>query len=202
MSDADAPARKKAKAGGRPIDERIWKHFKQIALPSEKAKTAKRNHDTECRHCSSAIIGKPYKMKEHLSLFDHQRRRQSTAAMASFVLAGHHTADEGLARPRQEGMCIGLPLAVVPHPSGGVGWGWGWGYWQSRRCEDELQLQGKMVRLMPMSTNLGGLDCREKAAINQCMVQAVSPATRRRLSVAAGPETGLSWSVPRGPACA
>ncbi len=36
----------------------------------------------------------------------------------------------------------------------------------------------------------------EKAAINQCIVQA------RRLSVAAGPETGLSWSVSRGPACA
>ena len=93
-------------------------------------------------------------------------------------------------------MCIGPPLAAVPHPGGGGGWGWGWGCWQSRHREEQLQLQGEMVRFMPMSTNPGGLDCRKKAAINQQMVQA------RRLSVAAGPETGLSWSVPRSPACA
>ena len=59
-----------------------------------------------------------------------------------------------------------------------------------------MQLQGEMVRLMPVSTNCAGLDCRKQAAINQCMVQT------GRLSVAAGPEAGLSWGVPSGPACA
>jgi len=87
-------------------------------------------------------------------------------------------------------MCIGPPLAAVAHPGGGGGW------WQIRHGEEQLQLQVEMVRFMPVSTNPGGLDCREKAAINQRMVQA------RRLSLAAGPETGLSWSVPRSPACA
>ncbi|DBA98739.1 TPA: hypothetical protein ACH3X1_014512 [Trebouxia sp. C0004] len=37
MSDANAPAYKKRKAGGRPKDEQIWKHFKQINLPPDKA---------------------------------------------------------------------------------------------------------------------------------------------------------------------
>jgi hypothetical protein len=36
MSDPDAPAHKKRKAGGRPTDEKIWKHFKQITLPPDK----------------------------------------------------------------------------------------------------------------------------------------------------------------------
>ena len=36
MSDADAPAHKKRKAGGRPINEKTWKHFKQITLPPDK----------------------------------------------------------------------------------------------------------------------------------------------------------------------
>jgi hypothetical protein len=35
MSDADAPAHKKRKAGGRAVDEKIWKHFKQITLPPD-----------------------------------------------------------------------------------------------------------------------------------------------------------------------
>ncbi len=86
------------------------------------------------------------------------------------------------------------PAGCCPTPR--WGWGWGWGCWQSRHREGQLQLQGEMVRFMPVSTNPGGLDGRKKAAINQHMVQA------RRLSVAAGPETGLSWSVPRSPACA
>ncbi|DBA98161.1 TPA: hypothetical protein ACH3X1_014780 [Trebouxia sp. C0004] len=47
MSDADAPARKKHKADGRPVDEKIWKHFKPIALPLDKAEKVKRNHDAE-----------------------------------------------------------------------------------------------------------------------------------------------------------
>ena len=68
MSDAAAPAYKKRKAGGRPIDENIWKHFKQIDLPPDKTEKAKRNHDPECRHCGKVAVGKPYKMKEHLSL--------------------------------------------------------------------------------------------------------------------------------------
>lgn len=70
MSDVDKPAHKKRKAGGRPADERIWKHFKQIALPPEKAEKAKRNHDAECSHCGTVVLGRPYKMKEHLSLCD------------------------------------------------------------------------------------------------------------------------------------
>ena len=59
-----------------------------------------------------------------------------------------------------------------------------------------MELQGEMVRFMLMSTNCAGLDRRKQAAINQCMVQT------GRLSVAAGPEAGLSWGVPNGPACA
>ncbi|DBA77162.1 TPA: hypothetical protein ACH3X1_009736 [Trebouxia sp. C0004] len=70
MSDPDASARKKHKAGGRPLDEKIWKHFKPIALPPDKADKAKRNHDAECRHCNTVIMGRPYKMKDHLSLCD------------------------------------------------------------------------------------------------------------------------------------
>ena len=64
------PSTGKRKAAGRPPDEQIWKHFKQIQLPSEKAKTIKRNHDAECNQCGRVIVGKPYKMKEHLSLCD------------------------------------------------------------------------------------------------------------------------------------
>ena len=70
MSDADARDYKKRKTGGRPIDERIWKHFKQIDLPPDRAEKAKRNYDAECRHCGKVVVGKPYKMKEHLSLCD------------------------------------------------------------------------------------------------------------------------------------
>ena len=70
MSDTDTPAHKKRKAGGRPVTEKIWKHFKQVILPPDKAEKAKRNHDAECRHCGTVIIGRPYKMKEHLSLCD------------------------------------------------------------------------------------------------------------------------------------
>ncbi|DBB00958.1 TPA: hypothetical protein ACH3X1_000871 [Trebouxia sp. C0004] len=58
MSDAclqEAPAYKKRKAGGRPIEDNIWKHFKQIDLPADKARKAKRNHDAECRHCGKAF---------------------------------------------------------------------------------------------------------------------------------------------------
>ena len=70
MSDAAAPVYKKRKAGGRPIDEKIWKHLKQIDLPSDKAEKAKRNHDAKCRHCGNFAVRKPYKMKENLSLSD------------------------------------------------------------------------------------------------------------------------------------
>ena len=70
MSDTNTPANKKRKAGGRPLDEKIWKHFNQIDLPPDKAEKAKRNHDAECKHCGTVIIGRPYKMKEHLSLCD------------------------------------------------------------------------------------------------------------------------------------
>ena len=70
MSDVGKPAHKKRKAGGRPADERIWKHFKQIALPPEKAEKAKRNHDAECSHCGTVVLGRPYRMKEHHCLCD------------------------------------------------------------------------------------------------------------------------------------
>ena len=67
MSDAAAPAYKKRKAGGRPIDEKIWK---QIELPPDKADKAIRNHDDERRHCGKVAVGKPYNMIQHLSLCD------------------------------------------------------------------------------------------------------------------------------------
>ena len=70
MSDAAAPAYKKRKAGGRLIDEKIWRHLKQIDLPPDKAEKAKRNHYAERRHCGKVAVGKPYKMKEYLSLCD------------------------------------------------------------------------------------------------------------------------------------
>ena len=70
MSDAGARVYKNPKTGGRPIAEKIWKHFRQIDLPPDRAEKAKRNYDAECRHCGKVVVGKPYKMKEHLSLCD------------------------------------------------------------------------------------------------------------------------------------
>ena len=39
-----------------------WNHFERIELPPEKAKTAKRNYDAKCIHCTETIEGKPYMM--------------------------------------------------------------------------------------------------------------------------------------------
>ena len=53
-------------------------------------------------------------------------------------------------------------------------------YWSLGCCEEKLQIQGELVRLTPVSTDLTDMDGRKKAATNQYMNQA------RRLSVAAG----------------
>ena len=68
MSDNAAPASKKRKAGGRPADEKIRKHFKQNTLALEKDEKAKRNHDAECNNFGTFIIGRPYKLAESLSV--------------------------------------------------------------------------------------------------------------------------------------
>ena len=71
MSDAPEPSAKKRKGFGRPADGKIWNHFERIELPPEKARTAKRNYDAKCIHCTETIQGKPYMMKDHVSHCEH-----------------------------------------------------------------------------------------------------------------------------------
>lgn len=45
----------------------VWKRFDKIRLPKEKAQSTKRNFDAICQACGVTVIGKPQKMRKHLS---------------------------------------------------------------------------------------------------------------------------------------
>lgn len=45
----------------------IWKRFNKIRLPKEKAQSTKRNYDAICQACGTQVIGKPQKMRKHLT---------------------------------------------------------------------------------------------------------------------------------------
>lgn len=45
----------------------VWKRFNKIRLPKEKAQSTKRNFDAICQACGVTVIGKPQKMRKHLS---------------------------------------------------------------------------------------------------------------------------------------
>lgn len=45
----------------------VWKKFNKIRLPKEKAQSTKRNFDAICQACGVTVIGKPQKMRKHLS---------------------------------------------------------------------------------------------------------------------------------------
>ena len=101
MSDTTGAANKKRKAGGTRPDEPIWKHFKQIDLPPDKAEKAKRNHDAECRHCGTVIMGRPYKMKEHLSLCDQASNSDRMEADSMQISNAASTSSQPVTCPRK-----------------------------------------------------------------------------------------------------
>lgn len=85
----------------------VWKRFNKIRLPKEKAQSTKRNFDAICQACGVTVIGKPQKMRKHLSGCQLANNGLQTEPLASTVSCPLVSQSPTVLTVSVSGLCYG-----------------------------------------------------------------------------------------------